>query len=57
MKDYFKWMIQRTPSREGDLMAMLKEFLKTNQSFETIKDITDDEFATMKIENGLKNQI
>ena len=50
-------MIQRTPSREGDLMAMLKEFLKTNQSFETIKDITDDEFATMKIENGLKNQI
>ena len=38
-------------------MAALKEFLKTNQSFETIKDITDDEFGKMKIENGLRNQI
>jgi hypothetical protein len=57
MKDYFAWMIRRTPSQEGDLTATLKEFLKTNQSFETIKDITDTEFVHMKVENGLRNQI
>jgi len=57
MKDYFTCMIRRTPSQEGDLTAVLEEFLKTNQSFDTIKDITDTEFVNMKIENGLRNQI
>ena len=46
MKEYFGSMKRRTPSQEADLSAALKEFLRTNQSFETIKDITDDEFAS-----------
>ena len=57
MKEYFGSMKRRTSSQEADLSAALKEFLRMNQSFETIKDITDDEFALWNIESGLKNQI
>ena len=57
MKEYFGSMKRRTPSQEADLSAALREFLRTNQSFETIKDITDEEFALWNIEPGLKNQI
>jgi hypothetical protein len=57
MKEYFGSMKRRTPSQEADLTAALKEFLRTNQSFDTIKDITDEEFVLWNIEPGLKNQI